>query len=226
MAIIVNSSEENPFIHNPSYEQVNPEIHVHKIRNGKTYEKLKYQKNLSCLKQFFTGCATLICTLTVIPIMVMGWRNFKKLWKVSLSGVDRKVVFVAAERMGQNKKDEGAAPVQDGGKVNNPDDPGLEIEPQVITNKTDLFGFHPRLFETASSREVLALQARIKVTNPKYPALDLTKLAEDNLLPLDKYTIDGATYYCSKPFKPDSKHYLVLALVQIEDKVYPRDILF
>lgn len=76
-------------------------------------------------------------------------------------------------------------------------------------------------FERLSKENILGLQNQIQITNPKYPVLNLASLPP-SLLPQDKYTIEGVDYYCSNAWKLDDSHYGVLALVQVEDKIYPR----
>lgn len=68
---------------------------------------------------------------------------------------------------------------------------------------------------------MLSLQSKIQQTNPKYPALQLNSLT-DSQMPKFKMSIDEVTYYYSEPFQFDSSNIAVMALVQVDDKVYPR----
>lgn len=75
-------------------------------------------------------------------------------------------------------------------------------------------------FQDISKEELLKLQTQIQNTNPKYPILNLSTL-EDFFCPRHEMTIGEATYYCSNPFHYKGRP-MLLVLVQIEDKVYPR----
>lgn len=157
------------------------------LQEGKLYACRKYKIELVGKDLFFRKCYVFLCAVTVLPMFFIGLKNFKRLWKSCLSGLDCKIVVVAAKKW--------------------PNTPHPYLNKELTP------------FQEVSQDEVLGLQDLIEVINVKYPKLNLQELSQ--LLPTDKITIDGVSYYCSKPFKIDT-HFGVLGLINVNGKVYPR----
>lgn len=80
---------------------------------------------------------------------------------------------------------------------------------------------HEIKFEPISEEKILAMQGQIVEVNKKYGPLNLVKLQQDGKLPLHRASIGDVTYYCSSPIVLDY-HAVVIALVEINQKLYPR----
>lgn len=76
-------------------------------------------------------------------------------------------------------------------------------------------------FSEILPEEILAKQNRLVETNPKYPILSLEDLNQQKLLPTHHLQIGAVHYYCSPIFTLD-RHQAVIALVEIEGKLFPR----
>lgn len=96
----------------------------------------------------------------------------------------------------------------------------VELNQGSIKKVAGLIKKQPNLVEV-SSEEVLKLQNAIENTNDKYSTLDLQEIKKEGFLPINKFEFGEATYYFSKCFLIGSNH-AVLALVRIDDKVFPR----
>ncbi|HEV8052210.1 MAG TPA: hypothetical protein VGP47_06935 [Parachlamydiaceae bacterium] len=178
MTLIISTPENDPYANNHQILQCSETV-----KDGVHYQRRKYKIQLTGKDQFFHGCYALLCTVTIVPIFIMGLKNFKGIWKPCITGLDRKIVMIATPNT----------------LVSNP-----------YKNET--------AFQKVTNEEVLDLQELVQETS-SHPKIDLNELKE--LLPTDKFTLDGVTYYCSKPFKM-GRHIGVLALIKVDDKAYPR----
>lgn len=76
-------------------------------------------------------------------------------------------------------------------------------------------------FQKTSSAELKRLQSAMQNINRFYENMNIDSLSSD-FQPVNKITIGNATYYCSNPIMLHDDHVGVVALVEIEGKVFPR----
>ena len=79
-----------------------------------------------------------------------------------------------------------------------------------------IYSFFTELDEGA----ILSMQSRIQEST-RHDKLELRDLVKHGLVPNKKITISNTNYFCSAPFKSNN-HVLVIVLVEIENKIYPR----
>ncbi|SCA58951.1 hypothetical protein AB751O23_BJ_00080 [Chlamydiales bacterium SCGC AB-751-O23] len=77
-------------------------------------------------------------------------------------------------------------------------------------------------FQPLNEQTVLAKQEKIIAVNPKYGMMDLSELEKRGLLPTNYMSIENAGFYCSKMFTLSNDHLAVVALVEVDNKLYPR----
>lgn len=79
-------------------------------------------------------------------------------------------------------------------------------------------------FQPASVEEVLQLQRVLQNTNPHHGPICLEKMRAEGMLPDLKYSIDNATYFCSRPrqFIGDENRLGIFVIVVVDGKAYPR----
>ncbi len=95
--------------------------------------------------------------------------------------------------------------------------------PQVVgESNLALQTLQPWEFLEVLNEVVLEKQPQIVTINSKYGTVDLKDLMKNGLLPTKKMTLGNVNYFCSKPFKLEVTHDAVIALVEIDNQVFPR----
>lgn len=97
-----------------------------------------------------------------------------------------------------------------------------EIPQPVGKADLDIEKFNDYQFSSVEEETVLAKQEQIISVHPKYKNLSLAALQKQGLLPTNKIVIGDVSVYCSNIFKLNSGQHAAIALIEIDNQVFPR----
>lgn len=91
MSLKTINKDQDPFVGNVEYKLLNQQV---KTKEGITYKKVKYERKIGLFRSIFSSSLAVICTATILPLLILGTKKIKKLWNAGWSGKEVKSVRI------------------------------------------------------------------------------------------------------------------------------------